>query len=107
MATKIIADWTALAEEVPVPGELLPALMANRVELLTLAQRPMNTEEVGKVLNILRVLMNTNQALQQRCSVLYEELENLRGSIKGLLTSVNHMQAQLSGQDESEDGEGE
>ena len=104
---RIIGDWTALAEEVHVPGDLLPALMANRAELLMLVKRPMNADEVGQVLNVLRVLMTTNQTLQQRCAHLNEELENLRGSIKGLLTSVASMQTQLSGQDESDDEDGE
>jgi hypothetical protein len=100
---KIVGDWTQLQEEIQVPADLVPALAANRVEMLMLARRAMNAEEVGQLLNVLRVLMNTNAALQQRCSLLHEMLSEVRTQVKGLGTTVGKIEAELLGASEEDD----
>jgi hypothetical protein len=64
-----IDHWSSLLEEVKAPADLIPALACGRPELLCLvAPRAMTVEESGAMVNLVRVLLETNQHLQARCA---------------------------------------
>jgi hypothetical protein len=70
-------DWTAFTEEMKVPGEIMPALMTGRPELLAMAlPRHMSAEEVGVLFKIIKVLLETNAALREHASDLANSVDH-------------------------------
>lgn len=86
-------DWNAYAESVDVPGELFPALMTGRPELLALLQpRAMTAEEVGKLYKLISVLVRTNQLLQQHARAVAHQVDIWSDSFKQLATVGHRVQ---------------
>ena len=85
---KMVSDWAQLTEEVSLPQDIATAISTGRVEFLKLAERPMNAEEVGRVLNLVRVLMETNQALKEHSMELAQKLDSIYGNFRGLQNSI-------------------
>lgn len=86
------SDWAALAEEIDLPNDIALAVATNRPELLKLAIRPMNKAEVGLLLNALRVMMLTNQNLQNHCRDLSQMADEISSHIKGTLSQTRRLQ---------------
>lgn len=83
--------WNEFTEEVVLPAELTPAISSGRPELLNLARRDMTAEEVGQVLNLVRVLIDTNQALQMHSQHLAIRLEDLSCNLGGVTASLSRL----------------
>lgn len=100
---KTLKCWSSLLEEVQVPGDIALAIQTNRPQLLALAKRPMDAEEVGMLLNLMRVLMNTNQALREHSVLVSQRAEQVKGSLIGLnatLRKLDDFAAFRAGEDE-------
>lgn len=70
--TPTLEHWTSLLEDVKVPLDLLPALACARPELISLAKpRKLSAAECAAFLHLVRVLLETNVSLQERCTMLY------------------------------------
>jgi hypothetical protein len=86
-------SWNALTEEVTnLPPEVGLALMSNRPELI-LGMDEKRCLEVGKspeaiqgMLNLIRVLLETNRALQEHCETIAERSKH---ALSGLQSSIN------------------
>lgn len=81
-------SWNSLVEEVSVPGDIGVAIMTGRSELLCLVNREMSKEEVASVMNLIKVLMETNRELQAHSAELAQRLKNVGGTLKGLTTQL-------------------
>src|SRR5262245_51819952 len=63
------------AEEIQVPGDLLPALASNRPEMLKLVRpRALTADEHKTYLELIRIAMETNYALQCRLRQMEERI---------------------------------
>jgi hypothetical protein len=61
-----LESWNSLIRETNVPADLAAAFITMRPELVGLAsKRDMTAEEVGNLYTVIKVLMETNFALQQ------------------------------------------
>jgi hypothetical protein len=93
-AMRILAkldNRNSFTEEVQAPGAVGVALSTGRIELLKLYNptAPISADEAKKLVNIIRVLIETNQALQEHAKLMVELVDNIRQSISGL---GNHTQ---------------
>lgn len=81
-----IDSWTEFVETLQVPSELVPALVANRVELIRLAQpRDLPAEEVKALYTLIGALIETNMTLREHASNISIMLNNWVGSIHGMV----------------------
>ena len=86
--------WNAFTEAMNVPSEFYPALQTGRTELLKLVQaRPLTADECQQVFNMIRILIETNQALQAHASELANQVEIWAEQWKGLYRKVDEIKA--------------
>jgi hypothetical protein len=68
---KQLSAWNAFSESMDVLPDFYPALQTGRSELLVAANpRPLSEEECKAVFKMVRVLIETNQALQHHAQEL-------------------------------------
>lgn len=76
--------WNGLLVAIEVPADILPAIMANRPELMAAAQpRAMEAPEVAKLYRVIEVLLDTNQALREHTARVAQLTNNLNGQLVG------------------------
>jgi hypothetical protein len=93
-ALRILAkldNRNSFTEEVEAPGAVGVALSTGRIELLKMynPKESVPAEEAKKLVNIIRVLIETNYALQEHAQLMVELVDNIRQSVSGL---GNHTQ---------------
>lgn len=77
--------WNELTEEVTAPFDVMVALSSGRSEMLKLRSGgAANAEETAQLYNVIRVLMDTNRALQDHAQSMATETENLRLCLRGI-----------------------
>jgi len=77
-------SWTSFVEELTVPAELYPAVMANRAALVKAAvPRDMSKDEVAVLFKLIAGLIETNQALREHTERVAQLTSNLNGQIVG------------------------
>jgi predicted RNase H-like nuclease (RuvC/YqgF family) len=86
-----LRKWNELTEEVIAPPPVMFALMAGRTELLIPHEGA--PEETKQLYNVIRVLMETNQQLQEHCQSLAREATELRSTFKGVWTKLEKLKA--------------
>lgn len=62
-----LQNWRSLAQEVELPAGVGAAVFTRRPQLLAAVSCVMNEVEVKQLLNLIGVLIDTNQALQEHC----------------------------------------
>ena len=78
-------SWNSFVEELQVPGELLPALMTQRTELLALLKpRELSESECDSLYKLIAGLVKTNRALQLHAQQLATLVENWENQFSGL-----------------------
>ncbi len=90
---KMPQDWASFSEPLDVPADIGAALITGRPELLTLASRDMKKEEVSRLLNVLRVLMETNQLLKEHASLLAQRAELFVDAVKNSVAQAMKIEA--------------
>lgn len=90
---KMPQDWASFSEPIDVPADIGAALMTGRAELLSIAARPMDKEEVRKLLNVLRVLMETNQLLKEHAAMLAQRAHDFVASTRSAVTQACRIEA--------------
>lgn len=95
LAAKAKLDsWNSFVEELPVPAELFPALVTNRVELIKLAKpRGLSLEEVAALYKLIAGLMETNQALREHASNVATLVQDWLATQAGALTLARKVAA--------------
>jgi hypothetical protein len=87
-------SWNIFISELRVPGDLIPALMAGRAELVNLAQpRAMSAEEVADLYTLIATLLGTNIALRdhaEELSVLVKNWMSQFAGLKGVADQIDH-----------------
>lgn len=74
MAASDMTSWNSLVDDALVPGDIYPALAAQRPELLALATpRAMSADEVASLYKLIAALIKTNSALRRHA----EQLANM------------------------------
>lgn len=82
-----LASWTEFVRELPVPAELMPALISTRSELVGIvAPRAMTAEEVGVIYQLIAGLIDTNNALRQHAQQIANLVDGWSSTFKGLAT---------------------
>lgn len=80
-----LRKWNELTEEVAAPTAVAVALSTGRPEMLKLAPKgPSSAEETAALYNIIRVLMDTNQELQNHSKSLADRMADLRRQLRGV-----------------------
>lgn len=106
MKTATITKWNDLTEEVTAPPAIIAALMTGRPEMLKLASATASTpEETAALYNIIRVLMETNRELQGHSQRVATEMDQLRGTLRGLnrkFLDLYHVASFTEGDNEDE-----
>jgi hypothetical protein len=103
-----LRSWADLVEEVTLPAGISIAVSAGRPELLRASVRPMDADEVKMVLDLVRVLMETNSQLQQHAISVAQEAKDIRRAFIGLESKIDRMRAMAEFQDpdiEGDDGD--
>ncbi len=89
-----LATWNSFVEELPVPAELMPALMANRPELVRLAQpRAYSKEEGAALLKLIAGLIETNGALREHAAQVAHLVDNWASTFHALATIGSKIQS--------------
>ena len=84
-ATIKLRNWNDLTEEVKAPMAVLAAMASGRPEMLKLAPKgPATAEEAAALYNTIRVLLETNRALQEHAQQLASQMKQVRLSLRGL-----------------------
>lgn len=87
-----IGSWAQLTEEVSIPTEFAAALATGRTELLNIAQpRELSKDECARLYNLIRVLIETNMALQEHASDTAKLATNFLSTIGGVLSTANQI----------------
>lgn len=89
---KMPQDWASFSEPLDVPADIGAALITGRPELLTLSSRDMKKEEVARLLNVLRVLMETNQLLKEHASMLAQRAHDFVASTKSAISQARRIE---------------
>lgn len=79
-----------LIEEVQIPGWAMVAFQTNRPQLLA-ALTPkgdMAEADVTLLVNLIRVVMETNQSLRQRYAQVEEKLTNAQAAVDGAMNGI-------------------
>lgn len=100
-----LRSWAELTEECPVPPDIAAAIGTGRPGLIQDIRRPLTTEEGQQLINLIRVLLDTNNELQQHCVRVAQRAEQLQDNLKGVVTSVNKLQALAEFRNPEEDDE--
>lgn len=88
-----LKTWHSFVEELQVPSDLMPAIMANRPVLLRLVPpRACSAEEFTVLVNLLAGLLETNQALQEHAA----EVAKLAEALSGHLTAFQSVARNLA-----------
>jgi hypothetical protein len=92
---RAMRGWNLLTEDVSAPPEIAIAISTGRPELCrpTLGKdRGFNPEETRMAVNVIRVLLETNQALQRHAQLLSQMTENAAGHLKGLCGAMRALE---------------
>ena len=81
-----------LTEEVNVPSHIAAALATGRSELVGLVKE-YTPEQVTSLVNLVRVLIDTNRELRNHAAVVSLKIEHARGCIKGALSGIEAAKA--------------
>jgi len=80
-----LTDWSSFIEEMQVPGDIAPALITTRPELLRAVQpRALTAEETAAVYKVMAGLIETNNALREHAQQLAIFTETWAGQFAGL-----------------------
>lgn len=81
----LLKDWTSFVTKLEVPGDLAPAFVTGRIELLKLATpRELTAEECGTLYKLIGGLVETNHALQEHSRLVAELASEVRRGIGGM-----------------------
>ncbi len=83
-----LRDWSSLTEEIPVPPDIAAAMFSGRKELIRRAAKPLGVEEVNNLLNIIRVLLDTNRELRRHSQLVAVAVDQIRGQTSGLFKLI-------------------
>ena len=94
LATKSsLESVTSFVRDAKIPSDLLPAFLSNRPELIGLAPARDMTAEEGKYLyDLIRVLMETNQALREHSLEVSKLVEQWGAQFKGMARSAMNIE---------------
>lgn len=98
-------NWNDLAEELQIPSDFVPAMAASRPELLMLIDRALSREETQSVLNLIRVLMITNENLRQHSYKVAERAGQVLGNFTGMRRSLETIKSFAEFRDDDEERE--
>jgi hypothetical protein len=71
-------SWNSFVESINVPGDMLPALMTGRPELLRIVKgRVLTADECTNVYKLVAVLIETNMALREHSQLVAQLTSNL------------------------------
>jgi hypothetical protein len=88
-----LAHWNSLVSEVDVPPEIAVAFMTMRPELINLAKpRDLTAKEAADLYRIIKVLMETNYALQQHAKATAKMVQHWAGTFKGMQSTVERIE---------------
>jgi hypothetical protein len=82
-----LRNWSELIATVELPMDMAVALSCGRIELIA-KPRALKVEEAGQLLQLLRVLMQTNQELQKHSAKVADMAENIMEHFKGLQSGL-------------------
>lgn len=100
-----LRSWAELTEECPAPPDIVAAIGTGRPGLIQNIRRPPTAKEGQQLINLIRVLLDTNNELQQHCVRVAQRAEQLQDNLKGVVTSVNKLQALAEFRNPEEDDE--
>ena len=102
-----LEHWTAFVRELQIPGDMMPALMTRRVELIKLIKpRPMNADEMKAMIDLIAGLLETNWMLQEHYLRLASLVSEWTRAFKGLNTigrRIEHFANYRTAEEEEED----
>ena len=86
-----LESWNSLVEDVKgLPADIGLSVSTSRWELLKACKyRQFSESEFKAILDLIRVLLLTNQALQKHSSQLAMKLDNICGTFSGLDRLIN------------------
>lgn len=86
-------SWNSFVRELTVPGDLVPALLTNRPELLGLLKpRALSEEECGQLYTLIGGLLETNAALRQHAQTTAQLVEDWMSNFVGLQATAEKIQ---------------
>ena len=104
-----IKSIESLVEEVDLPpgmGEICMALQTGRPELIKMykPKEPLSVEQGLALANLVRVLLKTNQAIQEHYMSLSVFVDQLADNVKGLGSKIHGLMEMVNFTPVSEDG---
>jgi len=81
--------WSDLVREVRLPADVAAAVGTGRPELLV--PRAMTAAEVGQLMELVGVLIETNISLQRHSSTLLDMAEDAKQQAEGTLTNIQKL----------------
>ena len=86
-------SWNAYVTELQVPGDLYPALLTNRPELMaTVPRRPLNEHECDVLYKLIGGLLETNAALREHTARVAQLTENLASQMTGFMAVARQVE---------------
>lgn len=100
-------SWAELTESVAVGGQLAVAVATGRPELVPASSGPLDAEEATRLMKLIKVLLATNQELQDHCRYLSVTTERVLDNAKGVTRSLGSLKsfANFRSPDVNENGE--
>ena len=80
-----LESWTSFVESINVPGDILPALMTGRPELLRIVKgRALTADECTAIYKLVSVLIDTNMALREHAQLVAQLTQNMMGGFQAI-----------------------
>jgi len=87
-------NWNSFIEEISVPGDMAPALLTGRPELLRIVQpRPLTIEECAAIYKLVMVLIETNMALREHAETVAHMVNNMMNGFTNVYATENRIDA--------------
>lgn len=84
-ATKL-EDWTSFVETLQIPGDIMPAIITQRPEMLKMVQpRQLSQPEHQAYINLIAGLIETNTALRQHAAEVARLAGNWMNMVSGMV----------------------
>jgi hypothetical protein len=85
-------SWSSFVRALNIPSEIAPAFMTGRVELMRLARpRPLSEEECRVLYELIGGLLETNMALRDHASAIYDGVANVTQGLSGAIKGVERL----------------
>jgi hypothetical protein len=100
---KKLRGWGDFIEELQVPSDIAVALTTGRPEMINLIpSRALSATECGVLYQLIRGLLETNQALQYRARLIADMAAEVRRGLGGTETMVRRLEGLANYQHNSE-----